>query len=108
MTWGQWQVTNRLSHSTAFCGGYSGVRISNNCIVVNMLGSGSDRVWRESGVRRSVLCSCVWHRENMFMFYLTYYTLKKHKLYISNAFFIDNGTLNVITVQHKKLQSRQL
>jgi hypothetical protein len=32
-----------------------------NCIMVeSMVGSGGVCVWRESGVRRSVLCCCVW------------------------------------------------
>jgi hypothetical protein len=47
-----------------------------DAIVVPMVGSGGVCVWWESGVRRSVLCQCVWQGsgfsrlEDVFTFFL--------------------------------------
>jgi hypothetical protein len=53
-------------------------RNTNEVMVAPVVGSGGVCVWRESGVRRSVLCWCVWqesgfsHREDVFTFNLVY------------------------------------
>jgi hypothetical protein len=53
-------------------------RNTNEAMVAPMVGSGGICVWRESGVRRSVLCWCVWQesdfsrREDVFTFNLVY------------------------------------
>jgi hypothetical protein len=58
-------------------------------------------VWRESGIRRSVLCRCVWQesgfsrREDVFTFDLLY---KK----IINCVLLIRFAINCVTVQHKK------
>jgi hypothetical protein len=51
---------------------------ANEAMVAPMVGSGGVFDWRESGVRRSVLCWCVWQefgfsrREDVFIFNLVY------------------------------------
>jgi hypothetical protein len=66
----------------------------------------------ESGVRRSVLCWCVWQesgfssREDIFTFNLLFKTF--YKFCTFNAICKDNA-INCITVQQKKkVHSRQL
>jgi hypothetical protein len=55
-------------------GGDSGSKNANEAIVAPMVGSGGVCVWRESGVRGSVLCWCVWQEsgfnrhEDVFIF----------------------------------------
>jgi hypothetical protein len=50
----------------------------NEAMVAPMVGAGGVCVWRECGVRRSVLCWCVWQesgfsrREDVFAFILLY------------------------------------
>jgi hypothetical protein len=52
------------------------VRNANEALVAPTVGSGGVYVWRESGVRRSVLCLCIWQesgfsrREDAFTFNL--------------------------------------
>jgi hypothetical protein len=62
------------------------------------VGSGGVCVWRESGVRRSILCWCVWqesgfsHREDVFTFNLL---LKRcYKFCTLNAICKDNAAIN--------------
>jgi hypothetical protein len=51
-------------------------RNTNEAMVTLVVGSGGVCVWRDSGVRRSVLCWCVWqesgfsHREDVITFNL--------------------------------------
>jgi hypothetical protein len=67
-----------------------------------MVGSGGICVRRESGVRRSVLCWCVWQepgfsrREDVFTFYAL------HGFCTFNVICKDNAAINCITVQHKR------
>jgi hypothetical protein len=71
-----------------------------------MVGSGGVCVLRESGVRRPVLCWCVWQefgfnrREGVFT--LVYFINKFYKCCTLNAVCVDNATIDCITVQHKK------
>jgi hypothetical protein len=59
--------------------------------VVPVVGSGGDCVWRESGVRRSVLCWCIWQEP-----------VTCYKFCTFSATCKDNAAINCITVQHKK------
>jgi hypothetical protein len=67
----------------------------------------AERAFGESlGVRRSVLCWCVWQecgfsrREDVFTFNLV---IKRfYKYYTFNAIYKDNAAKNCITVQHKR------
>jgi hypothetical protein len=60
--------------------------------------SGGVCVWPESGVRLSVLCSCVWqesgfnHREGVFIFNLLYKDF--YTLYTFSAISKDNAVYN--------------
>jgi hypothetical protein len=73
--------------------------------VAPMVGSGGVCVWRESGVRRSVLCWCVWQesgfsrREDVFTFNLLH---KEIGFCTLIAICKDNSAINCITVQRKK------
>jgi hypothetical protein len=82
-------------------------RNANHAMVAPMVGSGEVCFWLESGVRRSVLCWCVWQesgfsrREDVFTFNLL--KNKLYKLCTFNAICKDNAAINCITVQHKKV-----
>jgi hypothetical protein len=81
-----------------------------------MVGSRGVCVWRESGVRRSVLCWCIWqesdssHREDVFTFnsHLIHFIKIFYKFCTFSAIFKDKAALNCITAQPKKVYSRQL
>jgi hypothetical protein len=76
--------------------------------VAPVVGSSVVCVWRESGVRRSVLCWCVWQEsglsrcEDVFTFNLFY------KFSTFNSICKDKDAINYITVQRKKIHSRKL
>jgi hypothetical protein len=85
----------------------------NEAVVAPIVGSGGVCVWRESGVKRSVLCCCVWQesgfngREDVSHF--IYFFKKFYKFCTFNAVCKNNSAINCITVQHKiKVHSRQL
>jgi hypothetical protein len=81
-------------------------RNADEAMVMPMVRSGGICVWRESGVRGSVLCWCVWdesgfsRREDVFKFNLV--EKEFYKLCTLNAILKDNAAINCITVQHKK------
>jgi hypothetical protein len=81
-----------------------------------MVGSGGVCVWRESGARWSVLCLYVWQesgfsrREDVFTFNLPFFFLfqKFNEFCTFNAICKDNAAINCVSVEHKKVHSRQL
>jgi hypothetical protein len=81
-------------------------RNANEALVARMVGSGGVCVWRESGVRRSVLCWCVWQesgfsrREDVSTINLLYKEI--YKLCTFSAVCKNNAAINCITVQHEK------
>jgi hypothetical protein len=75
-------------------------------MVAPMVGSGGICDWWESGIRRLVLCRCVWQesgfsrREDVFTFNLL---LKKfYKCCTLSVIYKDNAAINCITVQNKQ------
>jgi hypothetical protein len=86
--------------------GVSGSRkYTNKAMMAPVMGSGEVCVWRESGVRQSILCWCIWQgygfsrREDVFTLNLVY----KRFFYkcTFNAICKDIAAINCITVQLK-------
>jgi hypothetical protein len=86
-------------------GGDLVARNANETIVAPVVGSGGVCVW-ECGVRRSVLCWCVWQesglsrREDVFTFNLV--KGRFYKFCTFNATSKDNAAIHCITFQYKK------
>jgi hypothetical protein len=80
-------------------------RNANEAMVTPVVGSGGVCVWRESGVRRSVLCGAFgWNLASVAvkMFSRLIYFMKKfYKCCTLNAICKDNAAVNCITVPHK-------
>jgi hypothetical protein len=74
--------------------------------VARVVGSRGVSFWRESGVKRSVLCWCVWQesgfsrREDVLTFSLLF--KKFCKCCDLNVICKDNNAINYITFQHQK------
>jgi hypothetical protein len=70
--------------------------------MANLVARNANEAMVGSGVRPSVLCSCVWQEfgfsllEDVFMFDTLYNEMLKF-----NAIFKNNAAVNSITVQHK-------
>jgi hypothetical protein len=76
-----------------------------------VVGSGGVCVWRESRVRRLVLCWCVWQESGFSRHedvFTIYFINTCYKFCNYNTIFKDNAAINFITVQHKKVYSRQI
>jgi hypothetical protein len=73
-----------------------------------MVGSDGVWVWRESGVRLSVLCLCVWQEsgfsrsEDVSTFDLTYFLKTLYKFCTFSKICKGNAAINCISVQRKK------
>jgi hypothetical protein len=83
-----------------------------------MVGSCRACFWRESGVRLSVLCLCVWQqyafsrRENVFTFNLLCEEVHIYiyiYIYVTfNGLYKGNAEIDSITVQQRKFHPRHL
>jgi hypothetical protein len=76
-----------------------------------MVGSGGVFVRRESGVRQSVLCWCVWQESGFSRheYVFTINLLKKfYKCYTFSVICRDNAVINFIILQRRKGSFLQL
>jgi hypothetical protein len=79
---------------------------ANEAMAAPMVGYGGVCFWRESGVRRSVLCWCVWQESGFSrsedVFIKIYFIKRFYKFCTFNAICKDDSAINYITIQHKR------